>query len=90
MEQLVVVGLRMEEEEEEDEVGAKTQEKESIWKGFSIHQGKGSIRNELLSNFVLLLKLSLRIKTPACFCKSRPKKLAGKVLNMDRWGSHLK
>ena len=34
MEQLVVVGLRMEEEEEE--VGAKTQEKESIWKGFSI------------------------------------------------------
>ena len=43
MEQLVLVGLRMEEEEEEeeDEVGAKTQEKESIWKGFSIHQGKG-------------------------------------------------
>ena len=41
MEQLVVVGLRMEEEEEEEEVWAKTQEKESIWKGFSIHQGKG-------------------------------------------------
>ena len=41
MEQLVVVGLRIEEEEEEDEVGAKTQEKESIWKGFSIQQGKG-------------------------------------------------
>ena len=30
-----------EEEEEEDKVGAKTQEKESIWKGFSIQQRKG-------------------------------------------------
>ena len=46
MEQLVVVGLRMEEEEEGEEVGAKTQEKESIWKGFSIHQGKGKQRTK--------------------------------------------
>ena len=41
MEQLVVLGLRTEEEEEEDEVGPKTQEKESTWKGFSIQKGKG-------------------------------------------------
>ena len=71
-------------------MGPKPRKKKASGKVFLFIKEKGSIKNEILSNFVFLLKLSLRIKTPVCFddnvlfCKCRPKKLAGKVLNMDR------
>ena len=61
MEQLVVVGLRMEEEEEEDEVGAKTQEKESIWKGFSIQQRKGKHKERNPQYLCLFVKTFTQI-----------------------------
>ena len=61
----------------------KPRKKKASGKVFLFIKEKGSIRNEILSNFVFLLKLSLRIKTPVCFddnvpfCKSRPKKTGG-------------
>ena len=68
-------------------LGPKPRKKKASGKVFLFIKEKGSIKNEILSNFVFFFKLSLRIKTPVCFdanvlfCKSRQKKPAGKVLN---------